>query len=214
MKYINDAKQDSPSDASIKKAYGTIKTAYDNQMIYNNFASYLEDRYIEAKDITDQWDKALNSVKTGNNALPYAKDVAKSLYPKIVNLRNSVNTESFNLTGDDQATFRDINSSLFDYVLQLQDNASQVMANTNAQTVDDYQSLAKSLDPETFNTTFVSIQNNMSQYVAEKDSQGKEVRHIEDTLNFSKAYKEKTDSLNATKNTQPQSKTKSGSNTK
>lgn len=189
--YVSVAKEGDPKDKQTNEAYNTIKAAYEDQMNYNKFTDYLEERYIETKDITDQWDKAIKLIETGKANHTYAKDVAKVLYLDIVELRKIVNAESFNLTGDGQTVFREVNTELFDYIVNVERELSQIMSVPIVTSVADYKDNANFITPKLFNDTFLRLQEKTSLFVTEEDMEGKPVRNIADTLNFTEAYKKK-----------------------
>ena len=189
LKYVTIAKEGDPENKDIQRAYNLVKKQYIEQKEYDKFVNYLEDRYIQTKEIINQWDLAIKSIETGKNKLPYIQFTAQSIYPKVVELRERVNTETFAIKGKNAASFREINSILFEYVIGLERQLSEIMNFKGAQNVDDFKDLSQNLSPESFNNTFLRIQDEMSNYVKEKDMEGKRKREIKDTLNFAEAYR-------------------------
>lgn len=191
MEYVTVAKEGDPKDKETLEAYKTIKTAYDDQMNYNKFTDYLEERYIETKDITDQWDKAIKLIETGKANHTYAKDVAKVLYLDIVELRKIVNAQSFNLTGNGQSNFRDVNTELFNYLVNVERELSLIMSVNSVTSIGDYKDKANYITPKMFNDTFLRLQESTTLFVTEEDMEGNPIRNISDTLNFTEAYQKK-----------------------
>ncbi|MCK2000691.1 hypothetical protein MZM54_04720 [[Brevibacterium] frigoritolerans] len=188
--YVTTAKELAPKDKDVIKAYSLVKKANSEQKRYDRMSTYLEARYIETNDIVEEWDKAIKLVETGNAKTPYINTVAKTLYPKVIELRRAVNAETFNLTGKNDLTLQESNSILFNYIVDIESGISRVM-NRNSVQLSDYKEDTIGLDAETFNATFLSIQDKMSSYVNEESPDGKPKRSIKNTLNFTDAYKKK-----------------------
>ncbi|NGY88552.1 hypothetical protein F6Y05_36780 [Bacillus megaterium] len=65
LKYAEVAKAGAPDDKEVKKAYSLVKKANDEQVKFDKFARYLEESYIETKDIAEEWDNAVKLAETG-----------------------------------------------------------------------------------------------------------------------------------------------------
>ncbi|WP_456363406.1 hypothetical protein [Priestia aryabhattai] len=191
LKYIEVAKSGAPNDKEILKAYSLAKKAYSEQVKYDKFSSYLEDVYIEAKDISGQWDSAVKLTETGKAQPLYLLDTAKNLYPKAITLREKVNAESFEINGAKDTTFGAANSALFTYIVDIEKELSRIMLIGKTNDVSQYTTEVESLTPESLNAAFLDIQDKMQNYVNEKDNEGNEKRNIKNTLQFTKAYQER-----------------------
>lgn len=190
MEYIKIARAGAPNDKSVTAAYKVVKKGYNQQKAYDNFAGYLEDRYIDTKVIVNQFDSAMRMVKTGQQNYQYIGTVSKNLYPSVVELREKINSETFSISGSGKDTFRTINTDLFTYVVSLEQELTNIM-NADVESVDEYDYLVKNLSPESFNTTFIALQQSMTDYVQKQTADNKPVTNIKDTLNFTKAYDKK-----------------------
>lgn len=192
LEYVTIAKQAAPNDKEVQKAYKTIKSAYDNQVIYDNFTDYLEERYIDFKSLVDTWDKGIKLIETGNAPEMYSLTVAKNLYPEVVHLRDVINAQSFSITGPDQVIFQETNSILFGYIVNIESQLSGVIRVTDDDlSVTSIKQSTDAISPEKFNENFLSAAEKINSYVDEKDNDGKEVRSLKNTLNFTEAYQEK-----------------------
>lgn len=191
LKYIEVAKSGAPNDKEIQKAYSLAKKAYNEQVKYDKFASYLEDVYIEAKDISGQWDSAVKQTETGKVQAIYLLNTAKTLYPKAIALREKVNAESFEINGSKDTAFGTANSSLFTYIVDIEKELSRIMLVGKTNNVAAYTNEVENLTPESLNAAFLDIQDKMQSYVNEKDNEGNEKRNIKNTLQFTKAYEER-----------------------
>ncbi|MGF7534880.1 hypothetical protein AAGG74_14515 [Bacillus mexicanus] len=196
MKYAKVAKELAPDDENVTKAYDLVNKAYKEQKTYDEFANYLEGKYIETKNIIDAWDTGKRRVQTsGGTNLAYMKSLSKSLFSRVTEVRQSVNDESFNISGQKQDILRQINSDLFEYVYSIESQLSETIEDKNAEALSDIDALTNGVTPESFNSTFLSLQNQMADYVSETNNEGKSIRHIKNTLNFTKAYKENQEAL-------------------
>lgn len=193
MEYVTVAKEGDPNDKETQKAYLLVKKSYDDQNKYDKFVNYLEARYIDTKLITEQWDAAVKSVETGKQPFIYLGAVAKVIYPQVAEVREIINAESFNLNGDDNAIFLEANTKLFEYTVSLEKELSDIMNLAGAESSEDYKDLAMDLNPESFNSTFIHLQEITSSYITEQDMEGKKKRNINNTLNFTAAYQRKLD---------------------
>lgn len=190
LDYVTTAKELAPKDKTVIKAYSLVKKANNEQKRYDRMSTYLEARYIEANAIIEEWDKAVKLVETGNATTPYLNTVAKTIYPKVIEIRRTVNAETFNLTSKDDIILQESNSLLFDYVVDIETGISKVMSR-NSILLSDYKEDAIDLKAETFNAIFLSIQEKMSSYVNEETLEGKSKRKVKNTLNFTDAYEKK-----------------------
>jgi hypothetical protein len=189
LEYATIVMKSDPDDKEIQKGYNLVKKSYNEQKKYDKFATYLEERYIETYEIVKQWDLAVKSVETGTKPLSYLVSVSKTLYPKVIELRERVNAESFSITGEDQYIFREVNSDLFEYIVSLERELSQTMNFKEAESIKDYKDITHNLSSETLYSTFLNIQDEMTNYLVEQDLKtGKRKRNIKNTLNFTAAY--------------------------
>lgn len=191
LKYAEVAKAGAPNDKEINKAYSLVKKAYNEQVKFDKFARYLEESYIETKSIAEEWDNAVKLAETGK-AQPISLLVtARNIYPKVIALREKINAQSFTLTGGSDTAFQEANSTLFSYVVNIENNFSQVMTLESDTSTSSYVSQVDSLSPDTLNRSFLDVQDEIDNYVNEKTEKGEAKRYIKNTLQLTKAYDKK-----------------------
>ncbi|QJX80191.1 hypothetical protein [Priestia megaterium] len=191
LKYAEVAKAGAPNDKEINKAYNLVKKAYNEQVKFDKFARYLEESYIETKSIAEEWDNAVKLAETGK-AQPISLLVtARNIYPKVIALREKINAQSFTLTGGSETAFQEANSTLFSYVVNIENNFSQIMSLESDTSTSSYVSQVDSLSPDTLNRSFLDVQDEIDSYVNEKNEKGEAKRYIKNTLQLTKAYDKK-----------------------
>jgi len=191
LKYAEVAKAGAPNDKEVKKAYTLVKTAYNEQVKFDKFARYLEESYIETKGIAEEWDNAVKLAETGKAKPISLLLAARNIYPEVIALREKVNAQSFTLNSGSDTAFQEANSSLFSYVVGMENNFSQIMSFETSNTVSSYVSQSDSLSPDSLNSAFLLVQDKMDSYVKEKNEKGEAKRYIKNTLQLNKAYEEK-----------------------
>ncbi|MFB8425037.1 hypothetical protein ACFC4S_23760 [Priestia megaterium] len=191
LKYAEVAKAGAPDDKEVKKAYSLVKKANDEQVKFDKFARYLEESYIETKGIAEEWDSAVKLAETGKTQPISLLLAARNIYPEVISLREKVNAQSFTLNGGSDTAFQEANSSLFSYVVGMENDFSQIMSFESSNSVSSYVSQTDSLSPDSLNSAFLLVQDKMDGYVKEKNEKGEAKRYIKNTLQLTKAYEEK-----------------------
>lgn len=188
MEYITIAKAAAPDDKSVKEAFSTVNKSYKEQNKYNEFARYLENIYIDSKALVDKWDTSIRAVETGKAPLGSLKATANSLFPEVSKIREKINQQTFKTK---QKEFLEINSAIFDYMVNTESNISNVISAGSDADIAQFKSIARNLSPDSHNKIFLQVQNDMGEYANQKNTENKKVRDIKNTLDFIKATENK-----------------------
>ena len=190
LKYIEVGLTIEPSNESFQSAYSLIIESINEQTIFDEYADYLEENYVVLKKHISNWETIINSAKQGQMTLGTVKNAATNSYKAVGVLREKINNKTFELNSSETAHFKELNLSLFDYVLSVENELSNLLTYLE---VEELPYLADYFDNFTvtgFTNYFSSLADDMLHYTTQTYQDGTPVRNIKNTLDFTKAYEE------------------------
>lgn len=190
MQYVEVGLAIDPSSEKFKGAHSLVSTALNQQNIFDDYADFLEETYVFIKHRLNNWETALNSAKNGSTSLPTLKYNISVLHSDMRNLREIVNNKTFEFTSNDTSYFKNRNLYLFDYVLEIEKELSKLSTGTEDFTIKSIEKTLSSFTVTGFTDTFSELADKMLAYTTEKNRDGKPIRNIKNTLDFTKAFKE------------------------